>query len=234
MLEQVYMQYIINFEKYDDIVDHLVLFQDKLQPFFEKKAYTIVGIPDGIPVPPEMARIIAVSSNGHSSLEVSLSQIRLSTKFDSAYAGNRDKCLEYIEKRINIINKIAETVLDHKIFFNGIVSQFIDSDIQQPKEYILDHQYQNSINRNKLFDIFTKLTYIDSDRYYINLSFNNLRKDKIKENFGVQLDVNNRYFSNFNRDHKYADKELIDGTLELYTKIVQNPLENLIEGKLSI
>lgn len=52
MLNQIYTQYIINFEKNDDIMDSLALFQEKLQPFFDRKAYTIIGIPDNIPVPP--------------------------------------------------------------------------------------------------------------------------------------------------------------------------------------
>lgn len=33
MLNQIYTQYIINFEKNDDIMDSLALFQEKLQPF---------------------------------------------------------------------------------------------------------------------------------------------------------------------------------------------------------
>ena len=37
MLEQVYTQYIITFEKNDDIMDGLALCQDRLQAFFEKK-----------------------------------------------------------------------------------------------------------------------------------------------------------------------------------------------------
>lgn len=234
MLEQVYTQYIINFERNDDILDKLALFQDKLAIFFEKKAYTTVGIPDSIPVPPEVARIIAVSSNGHSSLEVSLSQIRLNTKFDSMYAHDLHKCQDYMEDRIRAINEIAEEVSDQRIFFNGIITQFIDAEIHHPTEYILDHQYKDDIERNHLFDVLTKLTYVNSDQYYINSTINNVRKDKIKENFGIQLDVNNRFFSNFNPDRKYVNRELIDGTWTLYQEIIQHHLNELIEGKLSL
>lgn len=234
MLNQIYTQYIINFEKNDDIMDSLALFQEKLQPFFDRKAYTIIGIPDNIPVPPDAARIIAISSNGHSSMEVSLSQIRLNTKLDSAYEGDLNKCQEYMEGRIKAINEIAEDVLNHRIFFNGVISQFIDPDISNPTDYIMNHQYKKDIKRDNLFDVLTKFTYVYSDQYYINSTISNIRKDKTRESFGIQLDVNNRYFSNFNEDHRYVDQTLIDGTLALYSEIVQNHLTELIEGKLSI
>lgn len=234
MLEQVYTQYIITFEKNDDILDRLALFQDRLQAFFEKKAYTTVGIPDSIPVPPEMARIIAISSNGHSSLEVSLSQIRLNTKFDSMYAHDLHKCQAYMEDRIKVINEIAEDVSDHKIFFNGIITQLIDAEIAHPTEYILDHQYKENIERKHLFDVLTKLTYIHANQYYINSTISNVRKDRMKENLGIQLDVNNRFFSNFDQNRKYADRELIDGTWSVYMEIIQHHLNELIEGKLSL
>lgn len=234
MLKQIYSQYVINFEKNDDLIDYIDIFKEKLAPFFDKKAYTVVGLPDSVQVPPELPRIIAVSSNGHSSLEVNLMQISLNIKFDDQYWNDFDKCFQYIEKRISILDEIAMEIASNKIFFNGIVTQFIDEQITEPTSYILKHVYRDHVPKKHVFDVLSKLTYVKDKLYYINATINNARKDLQHESLGIQLDINSRYFANYSKDNKYADYSIIQGTRELYREVVMRHLAEIEKGELAI
>ena len=234
MLKQVYSQYVIRFEKKDDLTDDINIFKEKLADFFDKKAYTVVGLPDSVQVSPEIPRIIAVSSNGHASLEVNLMQICLNIKFDDQYWDNFDKCYRYMEKRIHSLNDIAMEISNNKIFFNGIVTQFVDEEIIEPTKYILKHIYHDHVSNKHVFDVLSKLTYVKDELYYTNATINNARKDLDHENLGVQLDINSRYFANYSKDKKYADRSIIQGTTELYYKVVKQHLTEIEKGELTI
>ena len=234
MLKQVYSQYVINFEKKDDLVDYISLFKSELEPFFNKNAYTIIGLPDSVQVPPELLRIQAISSNGHASLEVSLMQIRLNIRFDENYWNDFPKCYQYMKQRIIVLDSLAKKLTNGKIFFNGIVTHFIDDDIENPTSHILNHLYRPGVNQNKVFDVLSKLTYVKDDLYYINAMVNNERKDARHASLGIQLDINSRYFSNYNTDNKYANDSIIRGTIELYNEVVTDHLEEIEKGELSL
>lgn len=234
MLQQVYSQYVINFEENADLIDYINVFKEKLAPFFNKKAYTVVGLPDSVPVPSELPRIIAVSSNGHSSLEVNLRQICLNIKFDDQYWNDFDKCYQYMKKRISILDEVAMEIANDKIFFNGIVTQFVDEQIAEPTAYILQHMYREHVSKNHIFDVLSKLTYVKDEVYYINTTINNARKDLQQECLGVQLDINSRYWANYSKESKYANRSIIQGTMKLYHEVVMQHLAEIEKGELAI
>lgn len=233
MLKQVFSQYIITFEQQNAIKDKLPVIKEKLHAFFEENAYTVIGLPDSIQIPPEAPRIFALSSERHSHLEISLTQIKLVTKFDEKYAQDFAECFDYLEKRIQALNSVTREITDDEIIFNGIVTQFVDDEQKQAKEYILKKLYKPQINAKKIFDVMSKLTYKKDDIYYINASMNNIRQDEKNEIFGLELDINSRYFSNY-KNYKYADEKIIDGTVQLYQDIVTNHLSEIIAGEFSI
>lgn len=234
MLQQVYSQYVINFEENADLIDSIDVFQERLAPFFDKKAYSVIGWPDSVPIPSDLPRIIAVSSNGHSSLEVNLRQICLNIKFDDQYWNDFEKCYQYIEKRISILNEIVMEIANGKIFFNGIVTRFVDEQITEPTAYILQHMYREHVLKERIFDVLSKLTYVKDEVYYINATVNNARKNLHQECLGVQLDINSRYWANYGKENKYADCSIIQGTMKLYHEVVMQHLAEIKKGELAI
>ena len=80
----------------------------------------------------------------------------------------------------------------------------------------------------------SKLTYIEDETYYVNVTVNNIRDNNLIEALGVQLDINSRYNFNYNKEKKYIDEQVLNKLQDLYENIVMNHLPEIIEGKFDI
>ena len=88
------------------------------------------------------------------------------------------------------------------MFFNGIVSQFVDDKVSDVKKDIISCLYKKELLDEDIFDILSKLTYIKDGTYYVNVTVNNIRDNNLIEALGVQLDINSRYNFNYNKEKK--------------------------------
>lgn len=139
-----------------------------------------------------------------------------------------------MKKRISVLDEVAMEIANDKIFFNGIVTQFVDEQIAEPTAYILQHMYREHVSKNHIFDVLSKLTYVKDEVYYINTTINNARKDLQQECLGVQLDINSRYWANYSKESKYANRSIIQGTMKLYHEVVMQHLAEIEKGELAI
>lgn len=235
MKKQIYSQYVIVFEQKNDILDQISFIKEKMRDFFPTDAYFTFGVPSTFPIPPEMPRITVSSQNNHSSLQISLNQIQLITKFDENFQTDFFQCYEYLKDRIMVVNEIARTISEGRMFFNGIVSQFVDDTISDVKKEIISCLYKKGLSEEAVFDILSKLTYIKDNTYYVNVTINNIRENNLAEEaLGVQLDINSRYNFNYNKEKKYIDEQALNNLQDLYENIVMNHLTEIIEGKFDI
>lgn len=234
MKKQIYSQYVIAFEQKNDILDQINLIKEKMENFFPADAYLTFGVPSTFPVPPEMPRITVSSKNNHSNLQISLNQIQLTTKFDENFQTDFSQCYEYLKDRIMVVNEITKIISEGRMFFNGIVSQFVDDKISDVKKEIISCLYKKGLSNEDIFDILSKLTYIKDKTYYVNVTVNNIRENNLIEALGVQLDINSRYNFNYNKEKKYIDDQVLNNLQDLYKNIVMNHLKEIIEGKFDI
>ena len=234
MKKQIYSQYVIAFEQKNDILDQLNSIKEKMKDFFPPDAYLTFGVPSNFPVPPEMPRIAVSSKNNHSNLQISLNQIQLTTKFDENFQTDFSKCYEYLKNRIIVVNEITKTISEGRMFFNGIVSQFVDDKVSDVKKDIISCLYKNELLDENIFDILSKLTYIKDSTYYVNVTVNNIRDNNLIEALGVQLDINSRYNFNYNKEKKYIDEQVLNKLQDLYENIVINHFTEIIKGKFDI
>lgn len=234
MKKQIYSQYVIAFEQKNDILDELNSIKEKMKDFFPTDSYLTFGIPSNLPVSPELPRIAVSSKNNHSNLQISLNQIQLTTKFDENFQTDFSQCYEYLKDRIIAVNEITKIISEGRMFFNGIVSQFVDNEISDVKKDIISCLYKKELSNEPIFDILSKLTYIEDETYYVNVTVNNIRDNNLIEALGVQLDINSRYNFNYNKEKKYIDEQVLNKLQDLYENIVMNHLPEIIEGKFDI
>jgi hypothetical protein len=234
MKKQIYSQYVIAFEQKNDILDQLNSIKEKMKDFFPTDSYLTFGIPSNFPVSPEMPRISVSSKNNHSNLQISLNQIQLTTKFDENFQTDFSQCYEYLKDRIIAVNEITKIISEGRMFFNGIVSQFVDNEISDVKKDIISCLYKKELSNEPIFDILSKLTYIEDKTYYVNVTVNNIRDNNLIEALGVQLDINSRYNFNYNKEKKYIDEQVLNKLQDLYENIVMNHLTEIIKGKFDI
>ena len=230
MLKQMNAQYIVSFEPQSAIKEKQQLIQETLSSYFPPASYSVIGLPLNAAVPPEIPsevpRIMAISRFGHSSLYISETELRLNTAFDQAYCENLSTCWLYLKERIDKINALIKSISDGRILFGGIISDFVEEDIKNPVAFIRENYITNGVHED-IYDILARMTYVKSDRYYINVALSNLRAGQ-DEALGISVDVNNRYEYNIGKGAKNTDDAALKGLQELYAEFLAHDLPPMV------
>ena len=222
------MQFNVFFEPIPEIRKHALKIEEDLKEYFSP-SFNIFPIPDN--APPDVPRMVGVSQNQHSSIQISGNMMQFSVRFDEQFSNDEKKCYEYAKVRIERLLQVLEN-LSGKIMFMGLIAQCVEDSVNNPKGFIKD-TFFNLQTSNELFDVATKATFVVDDQYYVNIELINLRNDKGGESLGIVLDVNNRYIMNFNKPNK--DENPLDNILLLHSKILKEKINDLIsKGELSI
>ena len=231
MLKQMNAQYVVSFEPQGAIKEQQQLIQKKLSSYFPPASYSVIGLPVNAAVPPEIPRMLAVSPFGHSTLQISESELRMQTNFDAQFNEDPVKCWEYFKERVDQLNDLARSISEHRLLFAGIVARFFDEDVENPSAFVRDKYFTNALESD-VFDIAARATYVREERYYLNLIIDNLRDDEDpnKEALGVKVDINSRYAVK-PRTLRYMDDELLAGVQTLYMNFVKKELTKVIEKR---
>lgn len=228
MFKQLNTQYVINFEPNSKVKDYLEQIQSELSQYFQKDAFTVIGISNNANVPPEVPRILATSPKGHSLVQISACAINLQTTFDGTFSGDFSTCRKYIVERICAINNIAKLISGNKVLFCGIISVFNDADVKNAARFIRNRFFVEK--DSDIFDIIARFTFVEDNKYYKNIAVSNARKSLQEEALSVSVDVNNRYMFNYDKG-KYTTDEDFRKLLEIYDDFVNKKLELVKEGK---
>ena len=156
---------------------------------------TSLGVP--LTAPLEIPRMICSSKNGHSQVLVSGNCMQMAVGFDEKYWDDADKCFAYLEERVDIIRKCLKR-LDVAVTLVGVVTQ-VKSEANLPPEQELMRKYFRLKTDKPVFDVLGKVTFVEDDKYYVNIALNNMRDSKmISKDIALTLDINDRYRLNLN------------------------------------
>lgn len=198
--------------------------EDSLSEYYGDGSISVFGLPVG--APPEIPRMICVSKNGHSQVQISDKAIQISVRFDDNYADNIDLCYDYMKERAGKIKEIL-TELGIKISFVGIVAQTKKG--EESLEEITKKIFPVKTNK-KIFDILGRITFVKDDKYYINVTVNNIRDGITSKDIGVSLDVNDRYRLNFSKNEaSYSEDNVLDRLLEIHYDFFKNDVDKLLK-----
>lgn len=232
MLKQMSAQYIVTFVPKGTIVEHRQSIQDMLVEYFPAESYQVFDytIKTGFPVeiPTELPRIMAISRFGHSNLQIGETELRLTTGFDQAYCSNLDTCWRYLQERIDKISALVRSISGDRLLYAGIVSEFVEEAITSPVSFIRENYVASGVHED-VYDILARMTYVKSDRYYMNIALSNLRAGQ-DEALGISVDVNNRYEYNVGKKKQSADEAVLKGLQDVYVAFVENDLPQILTG----
>lgn len=218
-----------------DYKKNFVLHEDVLSEEFNSA--TILAIPDGVQA--EVPRIVTQSKHGHSILNVALTVTSLITQYSDRYTTDWNLCRKYISERCGSVYKIVDQLTGNKESYVGIISKIAYDNLSKDSLEILKTSLIKDSARllGSPFDISCKLTYTYANRYYINITLENIRQYNIEalqkmpvENsgfIGITLDVNDRYAANLDKEY-VSGKEAFDSILEITSNIITNKLDDLI------
>lgn len=146
--------------------------EDQLKDYFHQ--VTLIPVPDD--APEEIPRISTTSHNGHSQLNISLSNTQLVTNYDEFFEGKWEKCLEYVEDRVNTLYSTLGNFINEGYLFSGLTTEIIFDSIGDgdPIE-IIKNKFINLKSNISPHEIEQKITFVIEDEYYVNITFKNLR-----------------------------------------------------------
>jgi hypothetical protein len=206
--------------------------------------FNLAPIPDEAPA--EIPRITTNSHRGHSTLAVSLNSAQFSTRYDDNFSSDWEKCLVYVQRRIEGLVRALNSFVKDNFLFSGLSTSIIMDLSQEPIDLLID-KFLCLKSNYKPFDIEFKSTFIIDEQYYVNISLGNVRtfenyllgttnnivplislKPK-KEMLGITIDINDRYGYNYS-NHYTSGLQQVSKIISLTDDIIRNKLNNMVLG----
>ena len=172
---------------------------------------TVLPVPDEIE--PMIPRITLNSKNGHSSINFSQVSIDFVVNFDDNYRYDYNMCEAYIKERMSLIHEFLKKSEIESIYYIGLTTQirYVEESVQD-EIALLKESYLTGFDTENLYDYNQKITLLDNDEYFNNITIGNYRdyageiinshiaaivsfeKAKVhQKGIFVILDINNRY-----------------------------------------
>lgn len=226
----------IFFPQIIDIRRQLFTFEDAFDSF--QKPFTLTPLPEN--APPEIPRICAISKHQHSQLNITTQNIQMSTNYDDNFAYSVDKCFEYICNKIQQIEKGINNTIGNEVFFSGLTIQVVIEEKEAPAHHIAD-VFSKVKSNLPLMDVSSRLTFTLNDKYYINITIENVRNysgiqkglslsglKQESEAIMITVDLNDRYAFNLDENYRSSTDEM--QVITAITKeIITDKLVDLVE-----
>ena len=235
------------FNKVTDIKNKINYFEEELKEYFN--GINSIGVPADIN--PDYPRLTAISDGGHTTLNVSMINLQLVTRFDNEYNLDYEKCFDYIKQRILKIYDLLTQKLKVNILY-GAISIFEEVDINKPMQVLKENLLAQHLNGN-YFEAGVRLVELVDDKYYKNLIYNTAKNITInqvvnkykkeiilplismsevkieKENISINYEINDKYMFDKNKNYNMN----YDNLLEMI-KIAKSDTQDNILGILKI
>lgn len=166
-----------------------------LNKYYGDGVMTTLGVP--VQAPLEIPRLICFSKNGHSQVLVAGNCTQLAVGFDAAYQGDADKCYGYLMERADVIRTCLRD-MEIAVSFVGVTAQ-VKKEAVAPEQELMDKFFHFKTSK-PVFDVLGKVTFVEDEAYYVNITLHNVREKMISEDIALTLDINDRYRLNFHGD----------------------------------
>lgn len=229
----------IMFPRVENIKRKYILSEEVLKDKFNEA--TILPIPDD--APDEIPRVLMTSKGEHSQLNISPNALNFETMYTDEFGVDWNKCLEYINARLEDIFSLTQNLTDNNYSFVGVTTNLIWNEISsEGNKKLFENLFKKEAPRN-LDDLVVKYTYVQDEKYYVNITLQSIRpfdeeclsvagalsSDTLTEHtIGISLDVNDRYSFNNTKDY-CSGKEILQTIMQLVTKIINEKLTVLVE-----
>lgn len=229
----------IMFPRSENIKKQYIINEDILKEKFNEA--NILPIPDEAPV--EIPRIIVKTKGEHSQLSIAPEAANFQTVYTDEHTRDWGICEEYINSRIEDVFCLTDKFTSKKYKYIGIVANLIWDDVQENGNKELFYNLFGKVPGNNLDDLVVKYTYVENEKYYVNITLQSVRMynasdvetsgNYVDDNLtahtiSVTLDINDRY--SFNKQRGYnSSKESFDELMSLTTRVINDKLKDLVE-----
>ena len=214
------IQYNAIFEPVLNIREKAVDFETCMDEDFPNKFNILPNIPNA---PYSVPRMMANNIDGLS-LNISADSITLT----KSISNNHTIKIEEFVKKAKILNDTLRKIQDKELFIGFILRGNLNLD-KNPVEYI-KKKILNINSKQEIFDLQTKFTFRVHDKYYVNITLGNMRKDENDSLLAIEIDMNDRYRYNFKKvDYPYSDKEAMTKIERILNDIINKKINSFVE-----
>lgn len=215
-----------------------------------KKSYKVANLSsvtsDGLEInediPHDIPRIVGKSHGGHTQLNICLNRAEIYVSFDSLYANNIEKCIEYVTDKVKEIYDVLNKFVEDRYLFSGIaITQIFDELVEDPVERIKKN-FINLKSHKQPYNISSKFTYVVNETHFININISNARgieniqtdiSNSIPKKFNylsIMFDVNDRYGLNEFVNYSSSYEKMINN-ISLAKRLCKDEAYHLINGE---
>ncbi len=227
----------INFQRYQHIRRKAIEFEDLLN---EKLAghYSqpqVVSVPDELD--PEVPRLIFSSKHGYSQIIISQISMSLNVVYSPDWQTDISKGRDYLLERSKALYLLLGNLKDIQICYSGLTtSVHISTDANNDE--ILNHLYKCfglEMKDDNIHDIQLKVTTVDDDKYYNNITISNFRAWNVSEETQNIVRYSNNKIAyrgleisaDFNDRHSYNENDNYNSDPAIIEDIINKGLEHV-------
>ncbi len=196
--------------------------------------FTIVPVPDE--APPEIPRLVGKTKEGHTEIQISKIATKLIIRYDNDYSVDWKKCENYATDKINLVYNVLDPFVNYDYKFVGIINNIMIQE-ENPKKFIAE-KFIKTDDIERIEELNTRVAFIKDKKFYTNLQISSIKADigdksknqsKLIEAINFNLDVNDRFRSNFIKDYK-SSKDIALEALSISTGIISSKIEEILES----
>ena len=203
-------------------------FEDCLQDKYGELAINQFGIP--VEAPSEIPRILIVSQKFNFQLQISKNMLQVNVPFNLNVDGNP---VQYLQSTVDGMKTLLILFKEFKaeILYVGVMANYV-SNIDNGVNHILSKCYNtdNLQDKDNIYDIMSRITYVEDDIYYKNMTIGNIRETISQDNLvGISYDVNDRYRYNSTKQISASRDDTLDKILSIHKRFIDDDYGRLLK-----
>lgn len=203
-------------------------FEDCLQDKYGELAINQFGIP--VEAPSEIPRILIVSQKFNFQLQISKNMLQVNVPFNLNVDENS---VQYLQNTVDGMKTLLILFKEFKveILYVGVMANYV-SNIDNGVKHILSKCYNidNLQDKDNIYDIMSRITYVEDDIYYKNMTIGNIRETISQNNLvGISYDVNDRYRYNSTKQISASKDDTLDKILSIHKRFIDDDYGRLLE-----
>ena len=202
--------------------------EDCLKGRYGELAVTKLVVPSG--APPEVPRLFLVSQEYNFNIHISNNMLQVNVvlceESDAEYYKKLDEVANGLKALLALFKEFSANIL-----YVGVVANYVAHMDGDGVKHILNKCFNvnNLQDKEHLFDVMGRLTYIENETYYKNVTISNVREKLTSSNaVGIFYDVNDRYRYNVRNNLCENPESTLDSIVRIHKRFISEKFDSLL------
>lgn len=203
--------------------------EDCLQGRYGVLAVAKLVVPSG--APPEVPRLFLTSQEYNFNVHISNNMLQVNVALCEESESEYSKKLDEVANGLKVLLATLKE-LSANILYVGVVANYVVNMDEDGVKHILNKCFNvnNLQDQEHLFDIMGRLTYIEDETYYKNVTISNVRENLTSSNaVGIFYDVNDRFRYNACKNSCENPESTLDSIVIIHKRFISEKFSSLLD-----